>query len=255
MYIKEYNIKSEDLLTVENVSKKFCKELRHSMLYGFLDIINLNGRSDKLRLRKHEFLALKDINFTLKKGERLGILGKNGAGKTTLMRLITNTFPSTTGIVKVNGNVTTIYEKNRSFSKYYSAIENIKIKSALFGMNKKQINDKMDEILDFAEVRDFATAPFGTFSSGMRARVNVAVALVANPDLLIIDEGLAVSDVVFRRKCYNKLTEISDSCGIIIISHNIEQIQELANRIMLIEHGKVVYDGTDIQETINRYSI
>ncbi len=239
------------LLTIKNVSKKFSKNLKRSMLYGFKDILLEEKNSSNLR--KSEFWALKNINLQLNKGEILGLLGENGAGKTTLIRLITKTFPVTEGEIIRNGRITTIYEKNRSFNKFYSGLENIKVKCALFGMSKIQIKEKISEIIDFSEIKSFIDAPFGTYSSGMRAKINVAIALFANPDILIIDEGLAVSDVFFRKKCYDKIKEISNNCGIIHISHNMEQVEKLANRIAIMQNGELKYDSKNIKEGIQTY--
>ena len=243
--------KDQNLLSIENVSKKFSKNLKRSMMYGFKDMIFEDKNSS--HLRKSEFWALKNINLQLKRGEILGLLGKNGAGKTTLIRLITDTFPVTEGKIVRRGRITTIYEKNRSFNKFYSGRDNIKVKCALFGMTKKEIKEKMPEIVEFSEIEPFVDAPFGTYSSGMRAKVNVAIALLANPDILIIDEGLALSDVFFREKCYARIKEISKKCGIIQISHNMEQIEKLANRIAIMRNGEIKYDSTNFEEGIETY--
>lgn len=247
------NNSSDVLLEVNSVYKKFCKTLKRSMIYGFADMFTHRHDNPPLMLRKGEFWVLKNVSFTLKRGEILGMLGLNGAGKTTLIRLITGSYPVSQGRIKVSGRISTVFEKSLAFNKLYSGIENIKVKCALFGMSKNEIKEKLDHILDFAEVRDFKDAPFGTYSAGMRTRINFAVALAANPDIIIIDEGLAVSDVRFRRKCYNEIVKISKNKGIILISHNMDLIKELTNRIIVIDKGEIKYETGNIVEGIQYF--
>lgn len=240
----------EILIDVQNVSKKFCKSLKLNMLYGTLDILKLNKKKNLKTLRKKEFWALKDISFKLHRGDALGIVGLNGAGKTTLIRLLMGSFPVTSGNIYKKGLITTIFERSIAFQRYYSGIENIKVKCALFGMSRKETNSKLKEIIEFAELQEFADAPFGSYSAGMRSRSNFAVAIAANPDVLIIDEGLAVGDILFRQKCLNKAKEMSKDCGIILISHNMEQYRELVNRMIVMEHGRIIMDTNDVEKAI-----
>ena len=247
------NYSGDNLLEVKKVYKKFCKTLKRSMIYGFADMFTHRHDNAPLMLRKGEFWVLKNVSFTLKRGEILGILGLNGAGKTTLIRLITGSYPVSQGEIKVSGRISTVFEKSLAFNKLYSGIENIKVKCALFGMTKNEIRKKLDYILDFAGIRDFKDAPFGTYSAGMRARVNFAVALAADPDIMIIDEGLAVSDLRFRRKCYNEIIKISKNKGIILVSHNMELIKELTNRVIVIDKGELIYETDKIKDGIEYF--
>ncbi len=240
----------ELLVEVKGVYKKFCKSLRMNMWYGFIDMFSSDGDNVLPKLRKDEFWALQDMNIKLHRGEVIGLVGLNGAGKTSLIRLLIGTYPVTCGNISINGKITTIFEKSRAFEKFYSGVENIRVKCALFGMRKKEINKKLDEILDFAEIRDFAHSPFGTYSAGMRARVNFAIAIVANPDILIIDEGLAVGDVKFRQKCLKKVAEMSKNCGVIMISHNMEQFENLADRMIIMQKGRIAENTADIKRAI-----
>jgi ABC-type polysaccharide/polyol phosphate transport system ATPase subunit len=171
----------------------------------------------------------------------------NGAGKTTLIRTIIGAYPVTYGKINVRGRITTVFERTRAFQRFYSGEENIRVKCALFGMSKEEIDEKMPHILKFAEVEEFAHAPFGSYSAGMRARINFAVSILANPDLLIIDEGLAVSDVHFRQKCIDTLNARKKDMGILLVSHNMEQFLELATRLVVMQKGKIVLETRDIQ--------
>jgi len=240
------------IIEVNNVYKKFCTNLRTNMLYGLYDIFQYNDPSEINPLRKHEFWALQNINLSIKRGEVVGILGMNGAGKTTLIRTIMGSFPPTSGRINVNGRITTVFERTRAFQKFYSGRENIKVKCALFGMSGKEIDETIEQILDFAEIENFEDAPFGSYSAGMRSRINFGISIFANPDLLIIDEGLAVSDVHFRKKCINKIHEIKKDIGILLVSHNMEQFEELATRLVIMEKGKVLGETKDISYGIKQ---
>lgn len=220
------------------------------MFYGLQDIFRFRRVTKLPPLRKDEFWALQDINLKVHKGEVVGILGLNGAGKTTLIRTIMGAFPVTFGEINVFGRITTVFERTRAFQRYYSGAENIRVKCALFGMGKKEIEEKLPKILDFAGIREFGDAPFGSYSAGMRARVNFTISIFANPNLLIIDEGLAVSDVHFRKQCIDTLKEIKKEMGILLISHNLEQFEQLATRLVVMEKGKIVLETSNIQEGI-----
>ena len=243
----------ELLIDVKKVHKKFCKNLKRGMIYGFLDLFKFNKKKE-INLRKDEFWALKDISFTLKRGEILAIVGLNGAGKTSLIRLITNSFPVTKGTIKVIGRIATIFEKNRSLNKFYSGRENIKVKCALFGMNNTETNNAMDKILEFAEIKDFADAPFGSYSAGMKARMNFSIAYYSKPDILIIDEGFATSDRRILEKYLSLLKENSKKYGIIIISHNEHIIRQLSNRIMILKKGQIFHDSIDVSKGLELYN-
>lgn len=241
----------EPIVEIHNVYKKFCTDLKMNMFYGLQDIFRFYSSKKLPGLRKREFWALQDINLTISRGEVVGILGMNGAGKTTLIRAIIGAYPVSFGRIKVRGRITTVFERTRAFQRYYSGAENIRVKCALFGMNSKEIEEKLPKILAFAEVNEFAEAPFGSYSAGMRARINFAISVLANPDLLIIDEGLAVSDVRFREKSVNTLKEISQNMGVLLVSHNMEQFQKLATRMIVMEKGKIVMDTVDVQKAID----
>jgi len=242
----------EPIIEVKGVYKKFCTNLRLNMLYGMYDIFKYNDPNEVNPLRKHEFWALQDVNLSINRGEVVGIIGMNGAGKTTLIRTMMGSFPTTAGEIKVNGRITTVFERTRAFQKFYSGRENIRVKCALFGMSSAQIDNTIEKILDFADIENFEDAPFGSYSAGMRARINFGISIFANPDLLIIDEGLAVSDVHFRKKSMDKLHEIKKDIGILLVSHNMEQFEELATRLIIMEKGRIVGETDDISYGIKQ---
>ncbi len=234
------------IIEVNGVYKKFCKNLKRSMMYGLQDIFHVNHPDRIPKLRKEEFWALQDINLSVSRGEAVGVIGMNGAGKTTMIRTIMGTFPVTHGEININGRMTTVFERARAFQKFYTGEENLRIKGSLFGMTRAEVDERLPAMLDFAGITDFASAPFGTFSAGMRSRLSFALALFADPDLLVIDEGLAVSDVHFRRKCMDAIKERKENMGILLISHNMEQFEELATRLVIMDQGRIVAETDDI---------
>jgi lipopolysaccharide transport system ATP-binding protein len=245
---------STPVLYVDKVSKKFCSHLRWSMFYGILDTLKFGlGIALPKRLRNHEFMALQDVSLELQKGEILGLLGRNGSGKTTLMRIIAGIYPADSGRVDVKGRIASLFAVTAGMNPLFTGRENIFVRGAFFGMTTREINDKLDWIIAFSELGDFIDAPMGTYSSGMRARLGYSIAVATNPDLLIVDEGLAVGDAAFRNKCFHHLREISANCGIIFISHNINQINKVANRILVLDRGEVVHRNTDVTAGIDFY--
>lgn len=241
-----------ELIKVESVSKKFCRSLKRGLYYGFLDIISFKNTSTKLR--KKEFWALKDVSFTLNKGEVLAIVGSNGAGKTSLIRILTKAYPVTNGVFSINGTIAAIFERNRALVKGYSGRENIRVKCALYGLSKKQTDEVIDEIIDLAEIRESVDAPFGTYSSGMKAKLSIATAIVVKPDIFIIDEAFATADANIRDKFISKILERKSEIGIILITHNEETIRQLASKVLVLESGKCVAYSSDIKETLDSYN-
>lgn len=249
------NRESELLLDVEDVSKKFCKDLRWSMFHGISDLTNIafSRPLQRERLRNEEFWALQDINLKLSRGDILCLLGNNGSGKTTLMRLISGIYPIDKGKITIKGRVSSIFAIKSGMHPHFSGRENIFIKGGMFGLTNKEIKSKMDSIIAFAELEDFIDSPLGTYSAGMRARLGYAIAVGTEPDILIIDEGLAVGDASFRLKCFQNLKSISPTCGILFITHNIKRVKALANRVMVLQKGKFVFESEDVEAGMEYY--
>lgn len=198
--------------------------------------------------------ALDDINLTIKKGEIVGIIGKNGAGKSTLMKLIANiTFP-TSGEIKVNGKVGSFINLSAGFNGNYTGRENIYYKATIMGMKKLEIDNIIDDIIEFADIGDYFDLPLKTYSSGMAARLGFALAIFSDPDILIIDEVFAVGDKDFKQKSFKKTKEMFKSGKSILFSSHAEgQIRQLCSRVIYIDNGKIVFDG-DVDEGLRLYN-
>jgi len=243
------------LLAVKSVSKKFCRDLKRGMWYGMQDllgaIVGIQPAIDRLRTK--EFWALEDISFELKRGQVLGVVGRNGSGKTTLMRLIAGIYPFEKGSIGLNGKVTSLFAITAGMQSDFSGRENILLKGALFGMSKAEITAKLDDIIAFSELEEFMDAPLGTYSSGMRTKLAFSIAIATDADILIIDEGLAVGDEVFKAKCLKHLEKKAPQLGIIFISHQAKQVEKIATNILVLDKGKVVHASDDVPGGIQFY--
>jgi ABC-type polysaccharide/polyol phosphate transport system ATPase subunit len=246
---------SDIVIKVEKVSKKFSRRLRYVMLYGMQDILrNLLGlSSNPSKLRKGEFWALKDVSFEVKKGETIGIIGANGSGKTTLLKLLNGIFMPDTGRIEIKGKVGALIELGAGFHPLLTGRENIYINGTILGMSKKEINKKFDEIIDFADIGDFIDTPVKHYSSGMYVRLGFAIAIHSDPDILLIDEVLAVGDVQFQVKCFRKITSLKEmGKTIIIVTHDMGIIQKYTDRVILLDKGHLHCIDTP-KDAINKY--
>ena len=194
----------------------------------------------KRELMFQEFLALKNINFTVKRGESWGLIGKNGSGKSTLLKLISGIIRPYQGNVTVNGSISPLNELGAGFDPELTARENIFLNGALLGYSKIFIESHFQEIVDFAELNDFIDVPIKNFSSGMSARLGFAIATVQKPDILIVDEVLAVGDFSFQQKCKERMENLlSNGTTLLFVSHSIEQVKELCSKAIWIDNGEV----------------
>ena len=194
----------------------------------------------KRELMFQEFLALKNINFTVKRGESWGLIGKNGSGKSTLLKLISGIIRPYQGNVTVNGSISPLIELGAGFDPELTAKENIFLNGALLGYSKRFIESHFQEIVDFAELNDFIDVPIKNFSSGMSARLGFAIATVQKPDILIVDEVLAVGDFSFQQKCKERMENLlSNGTTLLFVSHSIEQVKELCSKAIWIDNGEV----------------
>jgi lipopolysaccharide transport system ATP-binding protein len=253
---QQFNASTGDevAIKVEHISKKYCKSLKRSMLYGVQDIgrnmIGLSSRSD--RLRKNEFWAVDDISFEVKKGETLGIIGPNGAGKTTLLKMLNGIFWPDKGKITVRGRVGALIEVGAGFHPLLTGRENIYLNAAILGMSKQKVDEKFDEIVEFAEIGDFIDSPVKFYSSGMFVRLGFAVAVHCELDILLVDEVLAVGDIGFRVKCYNKIAELVKNCAVVIVSHNLSAIARISSKCLALNNGFSIFQGTT-DNTIQYY--
>lgn len=242
------------VIKVEGLSKKFSQSLKRSMAYGTIDLIRnfFNIPTDQSQLRKSEFWALKDINFELKKGEILGVIGVNGSGKSTLLRILTGIFPPDMGKVTVKGNIGALIAVGAGFHPHFTGRENIYLNGTVLGMSREEIDEKFDEIVKFADIGNFLDAPVATYSSGMKVRLGFAVAIHSVPEVLLVDEVLSVGDIAFKKKCMEKMEEIKKNASIIFVSHSMNQVERICDKAILLDKGEVVYAGSTL-DTIQKY--
>lgn len=207
----------------------------------------------KRELMFQEFFALKDINFQVKKGEAWGLIGTNGSGKSTLLKLISGIIDPYTGSVEINGSISPLIELGAGFDSELTARENIFLNGALLGHSKKFIEEHFQQIVDFAELNDFLDVPIKNFSSGMSARLGFAIATVTKPDILIVDEVLAVGDYAFQQKCKARMEELlSGGTTLLFVSHSIEQVKSLCQYAIWIDKGIVKAQG-DVNSVSQQY--
>jgi lipopolysaccharide transport system ATP-binding protein len=234
------------VLRVENLSKKFCRTLKRSMFYGTMDIsrsmLGIDYRTDILR--PAEFWAVDNVSFELKRGETLGLLGQNGCGKTTVLRLINGIFPPDQGRITVRGRIGALIAVGAGFHPHMTGRENIYLNGTILGMTRREIDQKLDDIIDFAEIGSFIDSPVATYSSGMTIRLGFAIAIHCEPDILLVDEILAVGDAKFQRKCLDKLKEVRKSgVSIILVTHNSQNIEAMSTHALLLDHGQPIMYG------------
>jgi lipopolysaccharide transport system ATP-binding protein len=197
---------------------------------------------------------LKDINFEVKRGEVLGIIGRNGAGKSTLLKILSKVTTATEGQIKVKGRIASLLEVGTGFHPELTGRENIFLNGAILGMTRAEIRSKFDEMVAFAGVERYIDTPVKRYSSGMYVRLAFAVAAFLEPEILIVDEVLAVGDAEFQRKCIGKMKEVSESNGrtVLFVSHNLSQVQSLCTRGIFMDKGILVFDGS-VSNALNRY--
>ena len=201
-----------------------------------------------------EFWADKDINFSLERGDMLGIIGTNGAGKSTLLKAVSGVMVPTRGIIHKNGTIAALLELASGFDKDLTVRENTYLRGAMLGYTRKFMNEKYNEIIKFAELEDFQDRPFKQLSSGMKSRLAFSIACLVNPDIIILDEVLSVGDGAFRKKSGHKMREILDS-GVtgLLVSHSIGQVRELCNKILWLDHGKQVGFSNNVKLYCDAY--
>jgi len=246
---------NEIVLSAKDVSKKFCKKLRRSMAYGLTDLTkNLIGiKPDSSDLRKEEFWALNDIDFELRRGDVLGLIGVNGSGKTTLLRLLSGIFPPDKGEIMINGRVGALIALGAGFHPYFSGRENIYLNGAILGISRDELDAQFDRIVEFSEIGDFIDAPVATYSSGMRVRLGFSVAIAMKPDVLLIDEVLAVGDLGFKVKCLNEINELMKNAAVIFVSHSMQFVYRICTQVMVLNRGKIAHHTSDVEEGIDYY--
>lgn len=215
-----------------------------------------NAKLGKKAYDKNEtFWALDGIDLTIKKGERLGIIGHNGAGKSTLLKIFSRVTAPTEGKIYIDGKVSSMLEVGTGFHEELTGRENIYLNGAILGMTRAEVDKKIDSIIEFSECKKFVDTPVKRYSSGMTVKLAFAVAAHLDADILVMDEVLAVGDVKFQQKCLGKMSDVSQDEGktVLYVSHNMNTIRQLCNRCIVLDHGNLVFDG-DVEEAISIYS-
>ena len=226
------------LIQVESISKKFCRNLKRSLWYGVQDIsTELLGQTRKPNLRKDEFWAVNDVSFEVRRGECLGLIGHNGAGKSTLLKMLNGLIKPDNGHITIRGRVGALIELGTGFNPILTGRENIYNNGAVLGLTKRDIDQKFDDIVDFSEIEDFLDTPVQNYSSGMKVRLGFAIASHVEPDVLLVDEVLAVGDMGFMMKCYNQMDRLLQNTAMILVSHSMPQIARMATQTLLLENG------------------
>lgn len=239
---------NENAVELRNVEMHFnmSKEKLESLKEYFLKLA-------KRQLYFEDFVAVDNVSFDIKKGDVFGIVGLNGCGKSTTLKIISGILEPTKGTVKTYGTIAPLIELGAGFDMDLTARENIYLNGSVLGYSKKFMDEKFDEIVEFSEMQEFLDVPMKNYSSGMVARIGFAIATVTTPDILIVDEILAVGDFLFQQKCENRINKmINDDTTVIIVSHSIEQIERLCKHCVWLEKGKIKMIG-DAAEVCNAY--
>ena len=220
---------------IDNLKEYFVKLIKHELMF-------------------QEFLGLQDVTLKVKKGEAWAIIGTNGSGKSTLLKVISRILKPYKGSVTVNGSMASLIELGAGIDPRLTARENIYMNGCLLGYSKKFIEERFDEIVEFSELEEFLDSPVKNFSSGMKSRLGFSVATMVKPDILIVDEVLSVGDVLFRKKCMNKMNEmLSSGTTLLFVSHNMATVKSMCNKAVWLNKGKVVMQG-DINEVCDEYT-
>jgi lipopolysaccharide transport system ATP-binding protein len=235
------------LVLVDRVSKKFCRSLRRSLWYGVRDLGSelVGSTASRTVLRRDEFWALRDVSLELCRGETLGLIGHNGAGKTTLLRLLGGLIRPDEGRIEVRGRMQSLVALGAGFNPVLTGRENVYVNAAVLGMSTREIDAKFEEIVEFSGIGEFIDAPVQSYSSGMVVRLGFSVAAHLEPDVLLVDEVLAVGDLAFRTKCQRRIQHLRGSgVAIILVSHNLHTISHVCSRAVVLGNGRVQYEGS-----------
>lgn len=227
------------------------KEYRLGALQGLKQtLLNTGARlAGRPVPERRLFKALDDVSFTIEQGEVVGIIGHNGAGKSTLLKTLARVTTPSSGSVKVNGRIAPLIEVGAGFVPDFTGRENVYLNGAILGMSRQEIDRKFDEIVDFAEMAEFIDTPVKRYSSGMQVKLAFAVATSIDSEILIVDEVLAVGDLAFQRKCFDRMEEIIRRQGrtVLLVSHNIRQVARICSRVLMLDHGHIVADGPPVE--------
>ena len=240
-----------DPIDLRDVSLRFVSyhDKQYSLKRAVLDLVLRRVNP----MPASEFWALRGVNLTIRKGERVGILGHNGAGKSTLLRLLARIYPPSSGSLRINGNVAPLIEMGAGFNQELSGLDNIMLNGAMLGLTRKQMEAKVDGIFEFTSLREFADLPLKYYSSGMHMRLAFAIATEIDPDILLIDESLGAGDLTFIEKAKSRIRGLLDRSNVVVIvSHDMNSLREMCTRGIWMSKGQVVGDGP-MGEVIDAY--
>ncbi|PTX50640.1 ABC-2 type transport system ATP-binding protein/lipopolysaccharide transport system ATP-binding protein [Melghirimyces profundicolus] len=235
-----------EAIVVDKLTKHFRRAYDKTLKGFFISLV-------KGEKRYKEFTALNNVSFKVNKGESYAIIGKNGAGKSTLFKVLSGIIHPDSGSVKINGKVAPLIELGAGLSRDLTGAENIRLNCAIFGLDRKRIEEVYPKIVEFSELEEFIHTPVKFYSSGMKARLGFSIAIHIDADIILIDEVLAVGDKDFKKKCYAKMEEIRDSGKtLVIVSHSLKPLRKICDRALILERGQVVDIG-EINEMIDKY--
>ena len=242
-------MENQEIITVDHVSMRFS--LASEKIDSFKEYVI---KSIKRQLSYDEFWALKDVSFSINRGDALGLIGLNGSGKSTMLKVIAGVLKPTKGTVTVRGSVAPLIELGAGFDMDLTATENVYLNGALLGYSRQEMEKHYNNIVEFSELNDFMNVPVKNFSSGMISRLGFAIATIGTPDILIVDEVLSVGDFHFQEKCQNRIKNMLDKgTTLLFVSHSISQVESLCNKIVWLEKGNVKMFG-DAKEIAEIYS-
>ncbi len=243
------------VVSVRGASRKFCRDLNRSLRYAVADAIDdlLVRRRSRAALRPDEFWALRNVSFELRRGESLGVMGLNGAGKSTLLKLVLGSLRLTEGEAVTCGRVAVLSEHGLGFDPLLSGRENAYMTAAVLGIDRRRVDEAFDDIVAFAGLDEFIDSPVRVYSTGMRARLGFSVAMHLEPDLLLVDEVLAVGDIGFQRRCIEHAQRfLRDGGSLVLVSHDPHLVQFICGRCLVLDRGRVAFDG-DVVGGVARY--
>jgi lipopolysaccharide transport system ATP-binding protein len=252
----------DTLLRCDHVGKKFCRDLKLSLWYGLKDTLKslpfvpqrATYENENPALRKGEFWANYDVNFEVRRGECLGLIGRNGAGKTTLLKMINGLLKPDRGQIELRGRVGALIALGAGFNPVLTGRENIYVNGAILGMSKEQIKDKLDYIVQFAEIEHAIDSPVRNYSSGMHVRLGFSIAAnLIEPDVLILDEVLSVGDAGFKIKSFNRVSELMRKAAVILVTHSMQEVSRACNKVAFLRDGAIVHYGNDVGTGIEKY--
>jgi lipopolysaccharide transport system ATP-binding protein len=247
--------KREVAISVRGASRKFCRDLKRSLRYTAFDAVEglFARRSKVAALRPGEFWALRNVSFDVRRGESVGVMGLNGAGKSTLLKLMLGSLRLTEGEIVTSGRLTALSEQGLGFDPVLTGRENIYMTAAVLETGRRRVDQAFDEIVAFAGIQEFLDSPVRAYSTGMRARLGFSIAMHLAPDVLLVDEVLAVGDIGFQRQCIRYARRYLEEGGsLVLVSHNPHLVQFICDRCIVLDHGNVVVDGS-VVEGVARY--